>query len=141
MKNKEPEIVQAARDAVAAKEAALKAAQDSVVVAQKAYGEALAALRDAQEKADSGLPQCRCVSVSRYRGNETEASRMVILRKTPGGLLVTRRAGDPHVVLFQFKWSEFSGVYREKTKQTFYSSGHLELRDVPPQFIPKGEAA
>lgn len=141
MKNKEPEIVQAARVAVTAKEAALKAAQDAVLVAQKEFGEANAALRSAQEEADSALPQCRCVTVRRYSGNETEASRMVILRKTPSGLLVTRRAGDPNVVLFQFKWNEFARVYREKTKQPAYSSGHLELREVPPEFIPKEEVA
>ena len=140
MKNKS---VQMAKEALAEKELALTKALEAVELAKQEKGEAYTALCKAQMDADSGLPSCDCVSIREYgRGDPVLVARMAILRKTPSGLLVVRRLGEPDGQLYHFKWSPYSSTYHEKKKrERFYSGSRTELRNVPAEFIPKSEAA
>jgi hypothetical protein len=140
MKSREPAAVQVAIAEMEAAKADLTTAEKAVEEARKRCDDAVVGLRKARLEADQSMPQCRCVAISRY-GSERESDirMVVILRQTPSGLLVTRPAGEVDRPLTNFVWNKFKGVYREKTanRGAFYASSHLELRDVPAQFLPK----
>jgi hypothetical protein len=144
VKNKETAAVRAARAEVEAAQASLTRSEVDLEAARKRCSEAIVNLRKVYEQADESMPQCRCVSISRYGYRpESDVGMRVILRKTPTGLLVTRPVGEPDRAQISFVWSKFNGVYREKTSSTrggFYASSHLELRDVPEQFMPEESA-
>lgn len=135
MKNK-PAAVAAAEEAVTAKAAELAAANETVQRLEREYWECVAALRQAQTDADAALPQCDLVSVGWRSDKETPAGRMVILRRTPGGMLVTRRVGDAAAYEYRFKWSAHRGKYVQVEKQGSWVSDHRELRSVPAEYVP-----
>lgn len=94
---------------------------------------ARATVRIALEAADAGLPRCSLVTIDWRSGVAKPAGDVVIVRCTPGGLLVVRKAGEENEL--RFKWSKFSGVYRQAEKARFTSETR-ELREVPPEFMP-----
>lgn len=137
---KAPPAVAAAVQLVSDKKAELGAAHEDVKRLEKEYGEALDGARQAQQDADAALPQCRRVTVSRFSGRESNECRVVILRKTPSGMLVVRRVGDYDGYEFKFKVNRYSGEYVQAEKTYGYSSDSSELRDVPAEYMPAEEA-
>lgn len=133
-KQKDPPTVIAALEVRASRHAEMVAAELAVKAAKEAYKSACAAVLEARKQADESLPQCMLVR-SAWRGSRTEeAGRVVILRKTPGGLLVTRRVAETDEM--RFKFSPYSGVYIKQRKGSTFMSCHYELRDVPPEWMP-----
>lgn len=128
-----PSVV-AALEAQADRHAEMIAAESAAKSARDAYQAACYAVRKARQLADESLPQCMLVRSAWRRSRMEDAGRVVILRKTPGGLLVTRRVAE--TVEMRFKFSPYSGVYIEKRKESTFLSGHYELRDVPPEWMP-----
>lgn len=98
---------------------------------EREHSEARVAVRQAQELVDASLPQCRLVQAHWRSGKEANAGRVVILRKTPGGMLVARRVGDYSGAEIKFKWQEHSAKFVDAKRQSSYVSDRLELRDVP----------
>jgi len=136
---KKPSAVALAQSFQAAKEAELREARTVVKTLEGELGAAISATRKAQEDEDAHLPQCKIVTVM-SGGRESFFGPAVILRKTPGGMLVTRRIGEPGASAFKFKWHEYSGKFRQAEKQSPYAYSHRELRDVPAAYMPAGEA-
>lgn len=128
-----PPAVVAAEKARVAKEAELAAAREVVKRLEKQFGETYAAVRAAWEADASALPQCRVVRVGWRSGTERDERRAAILRKTPGGMLVTRHIDSE--LESKFKWS--GNRYVQAERSTFYAGDHNELRDVPPEYMPK----
>jgi hypothetical protein len=73
-------------------------------------------------------------------GNEEDAGRVVIVRRTPGGMLVVRHVGAPAGHEYKFKWSEHSHKFR-KAERVGYTIDTSELRDVPAEYLPSAQAA
>jgi hypothetical protein len=109
---KKPKTVIAAEAALSAKAAEVAAARDALKRLEAEHGAAYAAVRQAQTDADAALPQCRVVRVRWRNGNEEDAGRVVIVRRTPGGVLVVRHVGAPAGHEYKFKWSEHSHKFR-----------------------------
>lgn len=132
-----------AAEAVAEEKAReLAVARELVKRLEQEHSEARIAVREAQLLVDASLPQCRLVQVHWRSGKEANAGRVVILRKTPGGMLVVRRVGDSFSgAEFKFKWLEHSGKYVDSRKQHAYLSDLLELRDVPEVYAGPARAA
>jgi hypothetical protein len=93
-----------------------------------------AALQSARLEADTCLPHCRMVLYDWQTGREDAGADYVIVRKTPGGMIVVRRAGDPSGTESKFRWDE--GRYRQAAKPPRWSRGVFELRDVPAEYLP-----
>lgn len=128
---------------VALAEAALKAKADELANAktmvqqlEQELADATAAVHKAREEADADLPRCRMVIESRARTRIEELGTVVILRKTPGGMLVTRKLGEPDGTQYRFTWNRWQGRYTQAEKRSYASSPARELRDVPPEFLP-----
>lgn len=136
MAKKKPADVLAAEEMKAAKHAEWKASEQEAKRLEQEYNAACLALRKAQEQADAALPQCRMVRVMWRSGNEESIGSVVIERKTPGGVLVTRRVGEPEGVEYRFKFWPHSGKYAQAEKQYGFANDRRELRDVPPEFMP-----
>lgn len=138
---KHPEVA-AAEALVEEKTKALVAAKEAVQVLERERGDAVLALHAAQKSADSALPQCRLVRVSWRSGKAEDAGLVVILRKTPGGMLVVRKVGDASGASeAKFKWREHSGKYAEAKKSSSFTSDQMELRDVPSDYLGVAKAA
>ncbi len=138
---KKPKTVIEAEAALSAKAAEVAAARDTLKRLEAEHGAAYAAVRQAQTEADAALPQCRMVRVRRWRsGNEEDAGRVVIVRRTPGGMLVVRHVGAPAGHEYKFKWSEHSHKFR-KAERVGYTIDTSELRDVPAEYLPSAQAA
>lgn len=136
---KKPKAVIAAEAAEAIKHAELEAAKETVARLEKEWALALAATRAAQTEADAALPQCRMVRVIRHGRGEQDAGRMVILRRTPSGMLVVRYVGESNSER-KFKWAKFADCFRQaKAFERF--DDFYELRDVPTEFMPVVGAA
>ena len=135
---KKPKTVLDAEAALAAKKAELSAAKDALALLVKETGAAYEAVTSAQTEADASLPQCSMVHVNRYTSREEGRAQYVILRRTPSGMLVVRRAGDAGAPQLRFKWAIWARVYRQVEKS--YGSGTTELRDVPAEYMPKESA-
>lgn len=133
---KKPAAVAAAEETLHAKAAELAAAKDAVVRLGQEHCACVQALRAAQTEADSDLPQCDLVSVGFRSDKETPVCRVVILRKTPGGMLVTRHVGAADGYEQRFKWSAHRGKYVQAEKQGAWVSDHRELRGVPADYLP-----
>ncbi len=133
-KDRRDAAVIAAEAAVSEKEIDLTAARERVRQLEQEHSDALHALTQARIAADSALPRCRLVSVNWRSGEENGIGPAVILRKTPGGLLVARRIGDPSGEI-KFKLNEFTGRYMDARKQSVFTYSRLGLRDVPPEFM------
>lgn len=113
----------------------LTAAKELVRKLELEYLEAREAIKHAQLAVDATLPQCRLVQVHWRSGKEADAGRVVIIRKTPGGQLVVRKAGEVTDSETKFKWREFSNKYVEAKKTSSFTSDQFELRDVPAEFL------
>lgn len=125
-------------DAVIAAEAEVASADEALRVARLAYDEAgkrcaqaAVGLRAAREMEDNDLPHCRMVKI--FRGEEDVGS-VVIVRQTPGGVLIVRRPG--HTNEQRFKFCRTDSRFKQADKWASFTP-HLELRDVPKQFITK----
>lgn len=137
---KKPKTVIDAEEAASAKKAEFEAAKAGVNRLEKEWFQALAAVRAAQTDADAALPQCRLVRVRWRTSNEEDMGRVVILRRTPGGMLVVRHVGDPDGSEYKFKWAEYAGRFRQAEKGSC-TSDTRELRDVPAEYLPTCQAA
>jgi hypothetical protein len=137
---KKPKAVIAAEEALSAKAAEVAAAKEALKRLEAEHGAAYVAVRQAQTEADAALPQCGLVRVKWRTSNEEGMGRAVILRRTPGGLLVVRRVGDAGGHEFKFKWAEYSGKYRQAEKGS-YTDDTRELRNVPAEYLPTTQAA
>lgn len=119
--------------ALSAKEADVAAAKEALKRAEDELSAAYAAVRQAQTDADAGLPQCRMVRVRWRSGKEEGGANYVIVRRTPGGMLVVRRVGGGHEL--KFKWAEHSGKFWQAEKAGLAMDTN-ELRDVPAEYLP-----
>ena len=137
---KKPKTVIDAEDAASAKKAEFEASKEAMNRLEKECFQALAAVRTAQTDADAALPQCRLVRVRWRSSNEEDMGRVVILRRTPGGMLVVRYVGEPDGSEQRFKWAEYAGKFRQAEKGS-YISDTRELRDVPAEYLPTCQAA
>lgn len=138
---KEPSFVAEAAAAVAAAESAVAAAESAVVARRADLSATRAAYREALERADRGLPKCALVTLSYRTDKIASAAPMVILRRTPGGLLVVRHAGMRGSES-RFEWSAMRGAYVEKRAHgRGFPMAAIELRDVPDEYMPKGREA
>ena len=131
---KKPKSVIDAEAALIAKIAELAAARDTVSRLEVEHGHAIAADRQAQTDADSALPQCRMVMVGRFSGKDSDMGRVVIVRRTPSGMLVVRGVGDSNGIEYKFKQSKWSTVYRQAEKTGY--TGCRQLRDLPAEYDP-----
>lgn len=134
---KKPKTVVDAEAALAAKAAEVAAAEEALKLLKSELGIAYAAVRQAQIEADAELPQCRMVSVRWRNGNIDYMGCVVILRHTPGGMLVVRKVGEPDGSAYKFKWAEYALRYRQAEK-VGHISDTRELRDVPAEYMPVG---
>ena len=132
---KKPKTVIDAEAVLSMKKAEVAAAKEALQRLEVEYGSAIAAVRQAQTDADATLPQCRMVRVRWHSGNEADSASVVILRRTPGGMLVVRRVGEPDGIECKFKWVEHSGKFRQAEKNHYYSDIR-ELKDVPVEYLP-----
>lgn len=121
-----------------AKASELAAAKEAVSRLEAEHADAGRDLRLAQEAADGGLPQCVVVRSKFRSGREEEMGRFVILRKTPGGVLVTRRVGELNGSEYRFRWDALHSEFVQAEKNTFYGSDTRKARGVPADFLPAG---
>lgn len=135
---KKPSAVALAQAFQVAKEAELREARTVVKTLEGELGAAISATRKAQGDEDAHLPQCKIVTVM-SGGRESVFGPVVILRKTPGGMLVTRRVGEPGAKTFKFTFVGHSGKFVQAEKQSSYAYAHRELRDVPAAYMPAVE--
>ena len=136
---KKPSAVALAQSFQAAKEAELREARAVVKTLEGELGAAISATHKAQEDEDAHLPQCKIVTVM-SGGRESVFGPVVILRKTPGGMLVVRRVGEPGAKTFKFTFAGHSGKFVQAEKRSPYAYAHRELRGVPAAYMPAGEA-
>lgn len=136
---KKPKTVIEAEAALSYKAEELTAAKDALKRLEAEYGAAHAAVRHAQTEADAELPQCRMVRVRWRSGTDDDMSRVVILRRTPSGMLVVRNVGTSGCE-YKFKWSERPGKYRQAEKVIGFTDSIRELRDVPVEYLPTCQA-
>lgn len=137
---KKPKTVIEAEAALAEKASEVAAAKDTLKRLEAEHGAAYEAVRKAQTDADAALPQCRMVRFRWRSSNEEDCGRVVILRRTPGGMLVVRYVGEPDGLTHKFKWAEYAGKFRQAEKGSFISDTR-ELRDVPVEYLPTTQAA
>jgi hypothetical protein len=137
---KKPKTVIEAEAVASVKKAEFEAAKETMNRLEKEWFAALAAVRQAQTDADATLPQCRMVRVRRYCSKEEDCGAFVVVRRTPGGLLVVRRVGDTSGYESKFKLSRHRGLYVQAEKASL-SSDTRELRDVPAEYLPSAQAA
>lgn len=126
--------VKAAEALAEEKATKLSVAQELVRQLEREHSAAREAVRRAQEQVDASLPQCSLVQVNWHSGKAVNVGRLVVLRKTPGGMLVARRVGDCSGAELKFKWQARSKKYLEAKKQAAYVSDQMELRDVPEAY-------
>ena len=142
---KTPAAVIAAEAARVAKGAELSEARETVKRLEAEYAQACRAVTVAREAADSALSQCRLIRIAWRSGKQEDAGRLVIERKTPAGKLAVRRVGAEPAKPWMFEWNKHAGAYREKVARGSrgfgYGDAALELRDVPPEFMPGQEGA
>ncbi len=137
---KKPKTVIEAEAALSAKAAEVTTAKETLKRLEAEHAAAYATVRQAQTEADASLPQCSMVRVRRYGGKEEDCGRFVIVRRTPGGLLVVRRVGDSEGGESKFKLSQHRGLYVQAEKAS-WASDTRELRAVPTEYLPSAQAA
>lgn len=138
---KKPDAVVKAEALVAALHAALLDAQAAVQRLSQEHVAARASLKAVVAEADLALPRCGMVLVSGLAGKARGAAvPMVILRRTPTGMLVVRRAGEPFSAELKFKWNKNTERFRP-AEATGYLRDARELRDVPVEYMPAGSSA
>lgn len=133
---KKPQTLIAAEAALAAKIAEVAAAKELLARLESEQKAAYADVCQAQHDADSSRDQCMVVRVQRGWGahKEDEMFRAVILRKTPGGMMVVRKAGRTDGSEYKFKWCPHRSVYTEVEKYASILTN--ELREVPAAYLP-----
>lgn len=125
---KEHPTILAAREAVDAKLAELAAAELVVKGLRGEVNDARLGVIAAQDAEDVKYPTARLVSVGWRTGKETDMGRVAIVKRTPTGILVTRRRGIER----RFKPSKITGVFYEVGADRFgYVYDTVQLRDVP----------
>ena len=132
---KKPKTVADAEKTLAVIQDGIAAARDVVADLERKRIGALEAIRKAQAEADALLPQCSMAVVSRYSHAADKLHPVVILRRTPTGMLVVRPVGIADGTEMKFKLSQHSGKFRQVEKASF-SSRYRELRDVPDKYMP-----
>ncbi len=125
--------VLAAEAVVEAKKHELGEARAHVERLEREYREALDGVRHAQHQVDATLPQCDMVRTSGIGGDETRRERVVIVRKTPSGMLVVRLVGGLDGEA-RFKKDSRTGRYLEVTQRTSFISDYWELQGIPASF-------
>lgn len=130
------EAVSAAKLVVELAKADLEDARAEVKRLEQKVSDAHVAWRDAQVAADAELPQCGMVLVKWRSGKEEDAGRLVILRKTPGGMLIARRVGDVYGAEMKFKWSQHRAQFVQAEKSSFYANDTRKICEVPAEFLP-----
>lgn len=137
---KKPKTVIDAENAASAKRAEFDAAKEAMNRLEREWFQAQAAVQTAQTEADASLTQCRMVC-SRWRsGKEEDVARVVIVRRTPSGMLVVRRVGMLDGNEYKFKWDKYLSEFRQSEKAV-YTYDIRKLRDVPAEFLPAAQAA
>lgn len=138
---KKPKEVIDAEAALSAKAAEVATAKNALKRLEGEYLAAHAAVRQAQTNADAALPQCRVVRVRWRTGVEDDLGRVVIQRRTLGGMLAVRPVGQLDDLGQQkFKFLEHVGRFRQVEKGG-YTSDIRELREVPAEYLPTRPAA
>ena len=132
---KKPKTVIYAEAALAAKAGEVAASKEALKRLETEHGAAYKAVRQAQADADANFPQCRLVLVRWRTSKQEDIGRVVILRRTPGGLLIVRYVGEPYGSEYRFKWSEHSRKFRQ-AERGGYTDDTRELRDVPVEYQP-----
>jgi hypothetical protein len=125
-----------AETALSAKTAEVAAAKETLKRLESELGMAYDAVRTAQTEADASMPQCRVVCINRYSGGEEDILRAVIVRRTPGGMLVVRQIGYLGGTEYKFKWLQHRALYTQAEKGS-WSSNPRELRDVSAAYLPQ----
>ncbi len=133
---KKPAAVIAAEEVVARKAEAVEAAKTALAFLQDQYAQAVHDVRAAQEESDKLLPHCLMAAVSWHSGKATGVKRVVIERKTPGGILIVRGVGDPCDQERRFKLQKLGNKFVEEKRQHSMMSDRRELRDVPAEYLP-----
>jgi hypothetical protein len=135
--HKSAKVIEAAA-ALDAKAAELQSARELVERLKAEHEAASQALRQACAEEDSLLPQCRLFRIRWHSGKAADEGRsMVIVRRTPGGMLVVRYAGQPRGEEQRFKWSKHAQYFMQVEKRGF-TGDYAVLRDIPPEYIPLG---
>ena len=122
-----------AEAALASKAQEVTSAKRRMECLEKEYDELLESQYQARIKTDSVLPQC---SMTRGFGREKTDERVVILRLTPGGLLVVRRVGANSELTLKFKWDEYALNYTQAESKMFSGGAYRKLENVPIEYIP-----
>jgi hypothetical protein len=69
-------------------------------------------------------------------GKDKDMGMVVIVRRTPSGLLVVRKVGETSRGEYRFKWSRYNFQYYQEEKGS--SFGDLrKLVDVPSAYMPE----
>lgn len=137
---KSAEVVKA-EEALIARIAELDAARAEVDRLQVEVSKANLELREARISADSLMSQCDCVRLAWRSGHEVSRTRLVIVKRTPGGQLVTRPAGEALRDQKRWKWRDWANAYVPAEKQYGLCSDSYQLRNVPAEFMPDGATA
>lgn len=132
---KKSEQLLAAEKAVQAKRQEVDEATQALERIKLEHKAAVDALRAAWAEADKALPQCHMVTSSRMGVDTAEVK--VIVRKTPGGMLVVRSLGDHDGKEKRFKWATHLGRFLPVDRENPYSSASRYLIDVPAEYLPK----
>ena len=122
-----------AEAALAEKRQAVVDAKSRVECLEKELQELHELQHEARIKADSKLPQCAMV---RGFALGRTGERVVILRLTPGGLLVVRRVGASRELELKFKWDEYALNYTQAESKMFSGGAYRKLENVPIEYIP-----
>ena len=122
-----------AEAALAEKRQALDDARSRVSFLEKELDDLHEAQREGRIKADSLLPQCNMV---RGVGREKTYDPVVIVRLTPGGLLVVRRVGASSELELKFRWDKYALNYTQKESNLFSGGAYRKLENVPIEFMP-----
>ena len=122
-----------AEAALAEKRQAVADARSRVECLEKELQEFHEAQLDARIKADSELPQCTMVWGFSW---EKTGERVVILRLTPGGLLVVRRVGAKSELELKFKWDKYALNYTQAESNQFSGGAYRKLENVPIEYMP-----
>lgn len=132
---KRPQFLIDAEAAMREKFAELQAAEQAVHDLRAEYTGLCVAVKDARVKADEALPQCDMYRIRWRAGTAEYLQRVVIIRKTPGGLLVVRAVGD-HDGGNEYRFKLSGNEYRQAEKRRFFYDDLRELRNVPAKFMP-----
>ena len=135
---KKPKAVLEAEAAVMVKVAELEEAKKAVLRIGKELSAARLDVIAAQTTADAELLQCRIVMYIGFSGTPTQIGRAVILRRTPSGILVVRKAGEANDEAKRFKWEDRRGTFCIEGR--YSQDAYYELRDVPAEYLPSDQA-